>query len=232
MATTQFELVTPTRTLYSGQAEMIVCRTVDGEIAFLANHMPYIGALDIGVVRIVGPAGRGGGDEQPEIRLAVHGGFVEVKDNQVIMLADEAELADEIDVDAARRAEAEASRRGRGASGEDSRRGRGGCPALGPGPPGGRPPDRPSTAGLPAIRGRRCGPAADRGAVGATLPGRLGPAPDPEQGVEGHDQRRCREGDDRDGPVGQSSGRGPGRRAAPSRSTGSAPSGSARGPGA
>src|ERR1700722_269270 len=109
MATTQFELVTPTRTLYSGEAEMIVCRSVDGEIAFLANHMPYIGALDIGVVRIVGPGDEAGGASQPEVRLAVHGGFVEVKDNQVIMLADEAELAEEIDVDAARRAESEAS---------------------------------------------------------------------------------------------------------------------------
>ena len=109
MATTQFELVTPTRTLYSGQAEMIVCRSVDGEIAFLANHMPYIGALDIGVVRIVGPVEDSGGASPPEVRLAVHGGFVEVKDNQVIMLADEAELAAEIDVEAARRAESEAS---------------------------------------------------------------------------------------------------------------------------
>jgi F-type H+-transporting ATPase subunit epsilon len=109
MATTQFELVTPNRTLYSGQAEMIVCRSVDGEIAFLANHMPYIGALDIGVVRIVGSVDEGGGAAPPEVRLAVHGGFVEVKDNQVIMLADEAELAEEIDVDAARRAESEAS---------------------------------------------------------------------------------------------------------------------------
>jgi F-type H+-transporting ATPase subunit epsilon len=110
VATTQFELVTPTRTLFSGQAEMIVCRAVEGEIAFLANHMPYIGALDIGVVRIVGP----GTDNEivaaneSEIRLAVHGGFVEVKDNQVIMLADEAELAAELDVEAARAAEAEA----------------------------------------------------------------------------------------------------------------------------
>lgn len=109
MATTQFELVTPTRTLYSGPAEMIVCRVVDGEIAFLANHMPYIGALDIGVVRIVGPEGGGEGSTQQEVRLAVHGGFVEVNDNQVIMLADEAELAGEIDLDAARRAESEAS---------------------------------------------------------------------------------------------------------------------------
>ena len=109
MASTQFELVTPTRTLYSGQAEMIVCRTVEGEIAFLANHMPYIGALDIGVVRIVGPGGEAEGTSSPEIRLAVRGGFVEVKDNQVIMLADAAEQADEIDVAAAQQAESEAA---------------------------------------------------------------------------------------------------------------------------
>jgi F-type H+-transporting ATPase subunit epsilon len=119
MDTTQFELVTPTRTLYSGQAEMIVCRTVEGEIAFLANHMPYIGALDTGLVRIVGPseategAGEIGG---PEIPLAVHGGFVEVKDNQVIMLADEAVLGSEVDVDAARRDEADAAAAGAGAA--------------------------------------------------------------------------------------------------------------------
>jgi F-type H+-transporting ATPase subunit epsilon len=130
VATTQFELVTPTRTLYSGQAEMIVCRSVDGEIAFLANHMPYIGALDIGVVRIVGPgtdaetgrgsaAGGGGGAGPAEIRLAVHGGFVEVKDNQVIMLADEAELASEIDLEAARRAESEATQALSGSSAEN-----------------------------------------------------------------------------------------------------------------
>jgi F-type H+-transporting ATPase subunit epsilon len=120
VATTRFELVTPTRTLFSGEAEMIVCRSVDGEIAFLANHMPYIGALDPGVVRIVGPVAEGGGSvggggaaggggSEPEVRLAVRGGFVEVKDNQVIMLADAAELAGEIDVDAARRAESAAN---------------------------------------------------------------------------------------------------------------------------
>jgi F-type H+-transporting ATPase subunit epsilon len=110
VATTQFELVTPTRTLFSGQAEMIVCRAVEGEIAFLANHMPYIGALDIGVVRIIGPGTDNEvvASNEAEIRLAVHGGIVEVKDNQVIMLADEAELAAEVDVEAARAAEGEA----------------------------------------------------------------------------------------------------------------------------
>jgi F-type H+-transporting ATPase subunit epsilon len=118
LATTQFELVTPTRTLYSGHAEMIVCRTVDGEIAFLANHMPYVGALDTGVVRIVGPVGEADGATGPDVRLAVHGGFVEVKDNQVIMLADEAELAAEVNVEAARRAESDATQAVSGDSGD------------------------------------------------------------------------------------------------------------------
>ncbi len=99
MATTRFELVTPAATLFSGQAEMIVCKTVDGEIAFLADHMPYIGALDPCLVRVVNPEGGAEG----EVRVAVHGGFVEVKDNQVIMLADIAQRPDEIDPAAAQR---------------------------------------------------------------------------------------------------------------------------------
>ena len=112
MATTRFELVTPTRTLFSGEAEMIVCRSVDGEIAFLANHMPYIGALDPGLVRIVGPqSDQGEGSTEPDVRLAVRGGFVEVSDNRVIMLADVAELGSEVDVEAARADEAEAQQR-------------------------------------------------------------------------------------------------------------------------
>lgn len=129
MATTQFDLVTPTRTLYSGEAEMIVCRTTEGEIGFLANHMPYIGALEAGLVRIVNPgaqaegssgsAGGGGGPgSNAEIRLAVHGGFVEVKDNEVIMLADDAVEGSEVDVDQARRDETDASQRV-SAAGED-----------------------------------------------------------------------------------------------------------------
>jgi F-type H+-transporting ATPase subunit epsilon len=112
MAKTQFELVTPSQTLYSGDAEMIVCRTVSGEIAFLANHMPYIGALDPCVVRIVGPGeDTDAASTEPDIRVAVQGGFVEVKDNQVIMLADVAVMAGDVDVEAARRDEQEAAQR-------------------------------------------------------------------------------------------------------------------------
>jgi F-type H+-transporting ATPase subunit epsilon len=96
MATTEVEVVSPDRTLYSGEAEMVVCRTVDGEIAFLANHTPLIGALEPCVVRIV--AENDGG----EVAFAVAGGFVEVSDNQVILLADRAERPEDVDVAGAR----------------------------------------------------------------------------------------------------------------------------------
>ena len=142
MATTQFELVTPVKTLFSGQAEMIVCRTVDGEIAFLANHMPYIGALDPCVVRVVGPRvggtpGAEASSNEPEVRVAVQGGFVEVKDNQVIMLADVAELGREVDVEEARRDETSASQSPSPDIGAND--GQGGRALLGPGAPGGCP---------------------------------------------------------------------------------------------
>jgi F-type H+-transporting ATPase subunit epsilon len=87
---------------------MVVCRTVDGgEIAFLANHAPFLGALDIGAVKV-----KTNGDEK---RAAVHGGFVHVREDSVIVLSDVAELAEDIDVDRARRAK-EAAQRGAGDS--------------------------------------------------------------------------------------------------------------------
>ena len=115
MATTSFDLVTPTATLFSGQAEMIVCKSVEGEIAFLADHEAYIGALDPCLVRVVGPEGApgasGGADGGGEFRVAVRGGFVEVKDNHVIMLADLAVLPGDIDVAEAERDQADAEGR-------------------------------------------------------------------------------------------------------------------------
>jgi F-type H+-transporting ATPase subunit epsilon len=125
VANTNFELVTPTATLFSGEAEMIVCKTVEGEIAFLADHEAYIGALDPCLVRVVGPVaagGAGGGAElvDGEVRVAVRSGFVEVKDNHVIMLADVAQAPSEVDVDAARADEADASQRVAAAPGGES----------------------------------------------------------------------------------------------------------------
>ena len=102
----QVELVSPERILFSGESDMVVCRTSDGEIAFLNNHAPLIGLLGIGPVRIYS------GDRVVE-RAAVHGGFVEVSNNKVTILSDVAELASQIDLrraeDALARAEAEAA---------------------------------------------------------------------------------------------------------------------------
>jgi F-type H+-transporting ATPase subunit epsilon len=86
MATTQVELVTPSGSLFSGQAEMVACRTAGGDIAFLANHMPYVGALEAHPVRVVHPEGQG----PDELAFDVNGGFVEVNDNKVFLLCDDA----------------------------------------------------------------------------------------------------------------------------------------------
>lgn len=100
----QVELVSPERILYSGEADMVVCRTLSGgEIAFLTGHAPFVGALDIGVVRVK----TGEGVEE----AAVHGGFVEVRDDRVSVLSDVAELASQVDVERAHRAKEAAERK-------------------------------------------------------------------------------------------------------------------------
>ena len=102
----QVELVSPERILYSGEAEMVVARTAEGDIAFLTGHSPFIGALGIGTVKVVG-------GEAGEERAAVHGGFVEVSHDRVSILSDVAELAGDIDAARARRALEEAERAAR-----------------------------------------------------------------------------------------------------------------------
>lgn len=100
------DLVSPERILWSGEADMVIARTVGGgDIAFLPGHSPFVGALDIATVTIH-PAGGG-----PDEVAAVHGGFVEVSDNNVTILSDLAELSSQIDVDRARRQKADAERR-------------------------------------------------------------------------------------------------------------------------
>jgi F-type H+-transporting ATPase subunit epsilon len=102
---TRAELVTPERILFSGEAEFVVLRTDGGEIMFLPNHAPFVGAVDISSVRIAQPgADAEGAPGTGEFRAAVHGGFVHVVDNKVTLLASVAEPAAEIDVDRARRA--------------------------------------------------------------------------------------------------------------------------------
>ncbi|HET6774841.1 MAG TPA: ATP synthase F1 subunit epsilon [Acidimicrobiales bacterium] len=105
--TLQVELVSPERILYSGQADIVIARTVGGgEIAFLTGHAPFVGALDIATVTIRSAEG----DEL----VAVHGGFVEVSNDTVTILSEVAELSSQIDVERARLAQEKAEERARG----------------------------------------------------------------------------------------------------------------------
>jgi F-type H+-transporting ATPase subunit epsilon len=97
--TMQVELVSPERTLFTGEATMVQARTLGGgDIAFLTGHAPFIGALAVDqvVIRLA--------DGTDEV-AAVHGGFVSVNDDHVKILSDLAELKSQIDVDRARRAQ-------------------------------------------------------------------------------------------------------------------------------
>ncbi|MGD0742910.1 MAG: F0F1 ATP synthase subunit epsilon [Acidimicrobiales bacterium] len=102
-----FELVTPERVLFSGDADAVSLRTVEGEITFLARHEDYVGVADETVVRIsaLGDEAVGGAErERTELRAAVHSGLVHVDREGVVILAGVAELGSEIDVDRARAA--------------------------------------------------------------------------------------------------------------------------------
>lgn len=111
MATTHAEVVTPAGVLYSGDAEQVLCRSEGGEIAFLADHMPFLGALEAGQVRVDPEVG-------DSIHMAARSGFVEVRNNRVIILADVAEKAADIDVTDAQAAKEAAEQKISKAGGE------------------------------------------------------------------------------------------------------------------
>ena len=96
--TLSVQLVSPERILYEDDATAVLCRSVGGgDVMFLTDHAPFIGALATWPVKITTESG----DEQ---WFAVHGGFVEVSNNNVTLLSDVAELADQVDVQRAERA--------------------------------------------------------------------------------------------------------------------------------
>jgi F-type H+-transporting ATPase subunit epsilon len=103
MADMSLTIITPERTvLRDAPADAVVVPVVDGSMGILKNHAPMVANLRIGVLRY----------KQDGVykRAAVTGGFVEVSENRITVLADAAELAESIDVmramEAKRRAEA------------------------------------------------------------------------------------------------------------------------------
>ncbi|MBB4914549.1 F0F1 ATP synthase subunit epsilon [Streptosporangium saharense] len=97
MAKLRVGVVSPEREIWSGEADMVIAKTIDGEIGIMPKHAPVLGVLVEGGVLTVK---RGGGE--PDLVAAVHGGFLSVADNEVSILAELAELGSEVDVAAAK----------------------------------------------------------------------------------------------------------------------------------
>lgn len=98
--TLHVELVIPDRELWAGEATTVVAKTTEGDIGVLTGHSPVFGILAEGsLVEIHAPEGA---EQQAAITsAAVSGGFLSVADNKVSILAAEAQLSDDVDVDTA-----------------------------------------------------------------------------------------------------------------------------------
>lgn len=104
MNTFLLEIVTPERKVYENDARMIIVKGVEGELGILPNHIPLVTALKIAPVLVRKPDGK-------EQVIAVHGGFMEVRKEKVVILAESAELPSDIDIDRARSAKERAEQR-------------------------------------------------------------------------------------------------------------------------
>jgi F-type H+-transporting ATPase subunit epsilon len=95
-STIRLELVTPERLLLSEDVDEVVAPGYEGEFGVLPEHTQYLAILNIGMLRY-----RKGSESR---RIALGGGFAEVTPERVVVMADTAERAEEIDVERARRA--------------------------------------------------------------------------------------------------------------------------------
>jgi F-type H+-transporting ATPase subunit epsilon len=99
----QLEIVTPERRAFTDEVDMVIVPGIEGQLGILPHHTRLISALGTGELRI-----KQGGSEQI---MLISGGFVEVRPDKVVIMADVAEHSDEIDeakaVEARRAAEAE-----------------------------------------------------------------------------------------------------------------------------
>lgn len=104
MATLTLEVVTQERTVVLSEVEYVLLPGTDGKFGILANHLPMMASLAIGVVEFGPRQGR-------RRKIALGGGFMEMHDNRLTVMAHTAELAEEIDVLRARQAKSRAEQR-------------------------------------------------------------------------------------------------------------------------
>src|SRR3990170_3939588 len=98
----KLEIVTPERLAYADTVDAVVLPGSEGELGVLPHHAPLVSTLGMGELRI-----RKGGTEES---FAIFGGFLQVRPDKVVVMAELADLASEIDLEAAREARREAER--------------------------------------------------------------------------------------------------------------------------
>jgi F-type H+-transporting ATPase subunit epsilon len=98
----QLEIVTPERLAYSDEVDSVQLPGSEGELGVLPHHAPLISTLGVGELRI-----RKGGSEES---FAIVGGFLQVRPDKVVVMAETADLASEIDLQKAEEARREAER--------------------------------------------------------------------------------------------------------------------------
>lgn len=103
MSTLKLEIVTPERKVYDQDVNMVVVKGEAGELGIMPNHIPLVTPLRVAPVKVK----KAGGEDY----IAVHGGFMEVRKDKVVILAEAAELPGEIDVERATKARERAEQR-------------------------------------------------------------------------------------------------------------------------
>ncbi len=100
--TLQVELVAPDGQIWSGNARMVIAKTLDGDLGVLTGHPSVLGILAEGsVVRILDPQ-TGAESVGSELMVAVSSGFLAVSDDRVSILSRQAEIGPQVDVAAVR----------------------------------------------------------------------------------------------------------------------------------
>ena len=100
----QLEIIAPARVVYDGEASSVSAPGTLGGFQVLFNHAPLLSSLDAGPLKVKSTAG-------VDTVYATGGGYLEVRDNRVVVLVESAELPGEIDVERARAARARAEGR-------------------------------------------------------------------------------------------------------------------------
>ncbi|MDO5026861.1 MAG: ATP synthase F1 subunit epsilon [Tissierellia bacterium] len=108
----KLKIVTPDRVFYDGEIKSIVARGLEGDFMIMKKHVPFVTVLQISEMKIT--------DLEGNSRMAaIAQGYLTNKNNEVVIMSNACEWADEIDIERAQRAKERAERRLKTASGDD-----------------------------------------------------------------------------------------------------------------